>query len=66
MFVGRSNAINIAERLGLPSSVVDDARELYGAGSAQIDEVECTIIANLCFTFYVCLLFVKHHKKKSL
>ncbi|XP_011653396.1 uncharacterized protein LOC101220812 isoform X2 [Cucumis sativus] len=36
---GRSNAINIAERLGLPSSVVDDARELYGAGSAQIDEV---------------------------
>ncbi|CAK9324302.1 unnamed protein product [Citrullus colocynthis] len=36
---GRSNAINIAERLGLPSSVVDDARELYGAASAQIDEV---------------------------
>ncbi|XP_038893991.1 endonuclease MutS2 isoform X4 [Benincasa hispida] len=36
---GRSNAINIAERLGLPSSVVDDARELYGAGSAKIDEV---------------------------
>lgn len=65
MFVGRSNAINIAERLGLPSSVVDDARELYGAGSAQIDEVECTVIANLCL---VCMpfLFVKHHKKKSL
>lgn len=55
MFVGRSNAINIAERLGLPSSVVDDARELYGAASAQIDEVGCTIIANLYLTFYVCL-----------
>ncbi|XP_022922841.1 uncharacterized protein LOC111430703 isoform X2 [Cucurbita moschata] len=43
---GRSNAINIAERLGVPSSVVDDAREHYGAASAQIDEVildmECT------------------------
>ncbi|KAG6576609.1 hypothetical protein SDJN03_24183, partial [Cucurbita argyrosperma subsp. sororia] len=43
---GRSNAINIAERLGVPSSVVDNAREHYGAASAQIDEVildmECT------------------------
>ncbi|KAG7014662.1 mutS2 [Cucurbita argyrosperma subsp. argyrosperma] len=42
----RSNAINIAERLGVPSSVVDNAREHYGAASAQIDEVildmECT------------------------
>ncbi|XP_022141292.1 uncharacterized protein LOC111011726 isoform X2 [Momordica charantia] len=36
---GRSNAINIAERLGLPGTVVDDAREHYGAASAQIDEV---------------------------
>lgn len=37
--VGRSNAINIAERLGLPSVIVDNARELYGAASAEIDEV---------------------------
>ncbi|GMN44264.1 hypothetical protein TIFTF001_013457 [Ficus carica] len=36
---GRSNAINIAERLGLPSIVVDEARELYGAASAEIDEI---------------------------
>ncbi|XVF10219.1 hypothetical protein REPUB_Repub07fG0163800 [Reevesia pubescens] len=36
---GRSNAINIAERLGVPSIVVDNARELYGAASAEIDEV---------------------------
>ncbi|XP_054788928.1 LOW QUALITY PROTEIN: uncharacterized protein LOC129294528 [Prosopis cineraria] len=36
---GRSNAINIAERLGLPSVVVDAARNLYGAASAEIDEV---------------------------
>ncbi|PRQ60619.1 putative endonuclease MutS2, P-loop containing nucleoside triphosphate hydrolase [Rosa chinensis] len=36
---GRSNAINIAERLGLPGRVVDNARELYGAASAGIDEV---------------------------
>lgn len=36
---GRSNAINIAERLGLPGNVVDNARELYGAASAGIDEV---------------------------
>ncbi|KAE8077579.1 hypothetical protein FH972_016132 [Carpinus fangiana] len=36
---GRSNAINIAERLGLPSIIVDNAREIYGAASAEIDEV---------------------------
>ncbi|KAJ1431748.1 P-loop containing nucleoside triphosphate hydrolase [Sesbania bispinosa] len=36
---GRSNAINIAERLGLPSVVVDAARKLYGSTSAEIDEV---------------------------
>lgn len=36
---GRSNAINIAERLGLPSDVVDNARKLYGSASAEIDEV---------------------------
>ncbi|XP_027187990.1 uncharacterized protein [Cicer arietinum] len=36
---GRSNAINIAERLGLPSVVIDSARKLYGSASAEIDEV---------------------------
>nr|XP_048326093.1 endonuclease MutS2 isoform X2 [Ziziphus jujuba var. spinosa] len=36
---GRSNAINIADRLGLPGVVVEMARELYGAASAEIDEV---------------------------
>ncbi|KAL0317936.1 UNVERIFIED_CONTAM: Endonuclease MutS2 [Sesamum angustifolium] len=35
---GRSNAINIAERLGLPVEILDNARELYGA-SAEINEV---------------------------
>lgn len=35
---GRSNAISIAERLGLPSIVLDKARELYGAASAEINE----------------------------
>ncbi|CAA0824713.1 DNA mismatch repair protein MutS- type 2 [Striga hermonthica] len=36
---GRSNAINIADRLGLPGEILDDARELYGAASAEINEV---------------------------
>ncbi|GLU21356.1 hypothetical protein SLE2022_375010 [Rubroshorea leprosula] len=36
---GRSNAINIAERLGVPSTVVDNAREIYGTASAEIDEM---------------------------
>ncbi|KAK3042031.1 hypothetical protein RJ639_001733 [Escallonia herrerae] len=36
---GRSNAINIAERLGLPDIVISTARELYGPASAEINEV---------------------------
>ncbi|KAL8139725.1 hypothetical protein V2J09_005746 [Rumex salicifolius] len=36
---GRSNAINIAERLGLPNKIIDSARELYGTTSSEIDEI---------------------------
>ncbi|KAG8381075.1 hypothetical protein BUALT_Bualt06G0084400 [Buddleja alternifolia] len=36
---GRSNAINISKRLGLPTEILDNARELYGAASAEINEV---------------------------
>ncbi|KAK6926114.1 MutS2 and Smr-associated SH3 domain [Dillenia turbinata] len=36
---GRSNAINISERLGLPNHVLENARQLYGAASAEINEV---------------------------
>lgn len=36
---GRSNAINIAERLGLPGDIIESARELYGSASAEINEV---------------------------
>nr|XP_043631288.1 endonuclease MutS2 isoform X2 [Erigeron canadensis] len=36
---GRSNAISIAERLGLPNVVVENARELHGTASAEINEV---------------------------
>ncbi|VFQ72595.1 unnamed protein product [Cuscuta campestris] len=36
---GRSNAINIAERLGMPKAILDNARELYGAANLEINEV---------------------------
>lgn len=36
---GRSNAINIAERLGLPHTVIDGARKLHGIASAEINGV---------------------------
>jgi len=36
---GSSNVIKIAERLGLPNVILGNARELYGAGSAEINEV---------------------------
>ncbi|XP_071929483.1 uncharacterized protein [Coffea arabica] len=36
---GRSNAISIAERLGIPNAILDNARELYGVASAEIDEI---------------------------
>ncbi|WZZ44436.1 hypothetical protein YC2023_040695 [Brassica napus] len=36
---GRPNAINIAERLGLPCDIINSARGLYGSASAEINEV---------------------------
>ncbi|KAJ0704171.1 putative DNA mismatch repair protein MutS, core [Helianthus annuus] len=36
---GRSNAINIAERLGLPNVVVENARDIHGTASAEINQV---------------------------
>ncbi|XP_027080494.2 uncharacterized protein [Coffea arabica] len=36
---GRSNAISIAERLGIPNAILDNARELYGVASAEINEI---------------------------
>ncbi|KAJ6359519.1 hypothetical protein OIU76_001115 [Salix suchowensis] len=36
---GRSNAINISEKLGLPSVIISNARELHGAARAEINEV---------------------------
>jgi dsDNA-specific endonuclease/ATPase MutS2 len=36
---GRSNAMNIAERLGVPGVILKNARELYGDASAEINEV---------------------------
>lgn len=38
-FTGRSNAINISEKLGLPIKVINTARQLYGTASAEINEV---------------------------
>ncbi|KAL3696821.1 hypothetical protein R1sor_010897 [Riccia sorocarpa] len=36
---GRSNAINIARRLGLPEEILEEAEALYGAESAEVNEV---------------------------
>lgn len=47
LIAGRSSAINIAERLGLPGIVVQNARQLYGAASAEINEVIC-LRGNAC------------------
>eukprot|EP00850_Spirogloea_muscicola_P004241 SM000018S03606 [mRNA] locus=s18:218290:225210:- [translate_table: standard] len=35
---GRSNALNIAGRLGLPSHIVQDARVIHGAASVEVNE----------------------------
>ncbi|XP_066160866.1 uncharacterized protein [Oryza sativa Japonica Group] len=34
---GRSNAINIAERLGLPSDIIESSRQLLGTAGAEIN-----------------------------
>jgi dsDNA-specific endonuclease/ATPase MutS2 len=38
-YPGRSNAINIAERLGLPSDIIGSARQLLGTAGAEINAV---------------------------
>ncbi|KAH9321779.1 hypothetical protein KI387_016418, partial [Taxus chinensis] len=35
---GRSNAISIAERLGLPTHILESARKIYGTASAEINK----------------------------
>ncbi|CAI7852613.1 unnamed protein product, partial [Closterium sp. NIES-54] len=36
---GRSNALNIAQRLGLPGDIISAARELQGSAKMQVNEV---------------------------
>lgn len=58
--VGRSNAINIAERLRLPSVVIDTARKLYGSSSAEIDEVFLSYHNYIYYLFtVVCYILIK-------
>ncbi|KAL4594593.1 hypothetical protein ACB092_12G030100 [Castanea dentata] len=61
---GRSNAINIAEKLGVPSIIVDNARELYGSASAEIDEV-ITDMERLKQDFKEYLEEAQHHMMLS-
>ncbi|KAL4299995.1 hypothetical protein HN51_050632 [Arachis hypogaea] len=61
---GRSNAINIAERLGLPSVVVDTTRKLYGSASAEIDEV-ITDMEKLKQDYQELLDGSRHHLMRS-
>lgn len=44
---GRSNAINIAERLGLAHVIVEGARKLFGTASAEINEVSIYKVGNI-------------------
>lgn len=46
---GRSNAINIAERLGLPHTVIDGARKLHGIASAEINGVNMSELFLMTF-----------------
>ncbi|KAM4068542.1 hypothetical protein ACB094_12G020800 [Castanea mollissima] len=61
---GRSNAINIAEKLGVPSIIVDNAREVYGSASAEIDEV-ITDMERLKQDFKEYLEEAQHHMMLS-
>ncbi|XP_024542747.1 uncharacterized protein LOC9634579 [Selaginella moellendorffii] len=40
---GRSNALNIAARLGLPEEIIMEARSLHGAANAELNEVIMTL-----------------------
>ncbi|VAH05198.1 unnamed protein product [Triticum turgidum subsp. durum] len=40
--IGRSNAINIAERLGLPLDIIESSRQLLGTAGAEINAVSST------------------------
>lgn len=53
---GRSNAINIAERLGLPHTVIDGARNLHGIASAEINGV------NMSELFLTTFVEIQHRR----
>ena len=40
--IGRPNAINIAERLGLPLDIIESSRQLLGTAGAEINAVSST------------------------
>ena len=67
-FVGRSNAINIAERLGMPEKVLDKARKQYGAASAEINEVTSTGLPKfyLLWRLLKNMIFILNSNLKSL
>ncbi|XP_031097762.1 uncharacterized protein LOC116001926 isoform X2 [Ipomoea triloba] len=48
---GRSNAINIGQRLGIAEVILDNARELYGVANAEINEVILEIWRDLTRNF---------------
>lgn len=39
---GRSNAINIAQKLGLPADIISSARAMQGTANAEVNEVKKT------------------------
>lgn len=61
---GRSNAIRIAERLGLPAHILDSARKIYGAASAEINKV-ITDLESAKQDFQEDLLAAEYYLKQS-
>lgn len=55
---GRSNAVNIAERLGLPLDVLDGAHKLHGTARAEINEVKLSkeFYFHASLNYKLCLL----------